>query len=132
MPHPLYTQLTTLVGRVELVDMLMFIRQVNGKPDGNFISLGYREEQAVARELLALMQESVAAAARALELSARLTDRELEVCQHLALTNVQIAEVLGCSERTVKAHISAAMEKTGAKWRAELALMLAGQEAKNF
>jgi two-component system, NarL family, response regulator NreC len=52
----------------------------------------------------------------------RLSDRELEVLRLIALgnTNIQIAEMLRLSVRTVETHRSHVAAKTGRKTRAEL------------
>ena len=56
--------------------------------------------------------------------SAELTERELEVLRELltGATNNEIAEKLCMSERTVKAHITHMLEKTGFKNRTVLAI----------
>ena len=56
-----------------------------------------------------------------------LTEREREVAHHAALgeSNVAIADALGITERTVKAHLSAAFEKLGVRDRLQLVLVLA-------
>lgn len=57
-----------------------------------------------------------------------LTDREREVAQRAALgeSNHQIAEACGITERTVKAHLSAAFEKLGVHDRLQLSLKVHG------
>lgn len=62
-------------------------------------------------------------AARALEL---LSERERQVALETAkgLSNKEIARLLGITERTVKAHLSAAFERLGVKDRLQLALIL--------
>lgn len=58
----------------------------------------------------------------------RLTERESEVARHAANaeSNADIAEALGISERTVKAHLSAIFEKLGVADRLQLALRVHG------
>lgn len=58
---------------------------------------------------------------------AGLTPREREVAQHAAggLRNWEIAERIGCRERTVRAHLQATYLKLGMKTRVELAKFLA-------
>ena len=53
-----------------------------------------------------------------------LTERETEVIYYVmqSLTNKQIAEVLGITHHTVKAHISSILKKLMCKNRIELAL----------
>ena len=53
---------------------------------------------------------------------ASLTERELDTCQHVIAGNLnkQIADSLGITERTVKAHRSQVMEKTGVDSVADL------------
>ena len=55
-----------------------------------------------------------------------LTKREKQVAQEAAkgLSNKEIARILKITERTVKAHLSSAFERLGAKDRLHLALML--------
>ncbi|MDD2267826.1 response regulator transcription factor [Sulfuricurvum sp.] len=55
-----------------------------------------------------------------------LTEREIQIALLLkkGLSNKEIAERTGISERTVKAHLSAVFEKTGIKDRLALALAL--------
>ncbi|WP_047538992.1 helix-turn-helix transcriptional regulator [Methylotenera versatilis] len=55
-----------------------------------------------------------------------LTNREKQVAIEAAkgLSNKEIARILAITERTVKAHLSAAFERLGAKDRLHLALML--------
>ena len=56
----------------------------------------------------------------------RLTQKEQEVALLLkkGLSNKEIALHVGITERTVKAHLSSIFEKTGAKDRLALALVL--------
>lgn len=57
-----------------------------------------------------------------------LTEREREVAHRAALgeSNHQIAEACGITERTVKAHLSAAFEKLGVHDRLQLSLKIHG------
>ena len=63
------------------------------------------------------------------EALALLTSREQEIALEAAkgLSNKEIARVCNIAERTVKAHISAVLEKLGVKDRLQLALMLNGK-----
>ncbi len=58
-----------------------------------------------------------------------LSAREQQVLDQLTqgLTNKQIARQLDITERTVKAHVSAILEKSGVRDRIELILILSGQ-----
>ena len=60
-----------------------------------------------------------------------LTDREITVARYAASgqANAQIAEALGITERTVKAHLSADFEKLGVSDRLQLALLVHGISA---
>ena len=60
--------------------------------------------------------------------SDRLTDRESEVTLQAAhgATNAEIADALGITERTVKAHLSAVFDKLGVSDRLQLALRVHG------
>lgn len=58
--------------------------------------------------------------------AANLTERETEIAGLIGkgLTNLEIAEQLGISERTVKAHLSSIYRKTNVQGRLQLALSL--------
>ena len=85
-----------------------------------------------------LMQRLLAATARVLpaveaadsQWRERLTARELETAQLLAkgLSNKEIARQLDITERTVKAHVGATLEKLGARDRLQLSLIINGIE----
>ena len=64
---------------------------------------------------------------------ALLTKREKEVALEAAkgISNKEIARTLSITERTVKAHISAALEKLGVKDRLQLALLLNEKPAES-
>ncbi|EWM44510.1 bacterial regulatory s, luxR family protein [Bordetella holmesii 70147] len=57
-----------------------------------------------------------------------MTAREDTVARHASAgqSNAQIAEQLGITERTVKAHLSAVFEKVGVADRLQLALLVHG------
>lgn len=76
--------------------------------------------------VLAVTQRSEAADP---SLLARLSDREQETAMMVAdgLQNRQIAQKMGITERTVKAHLSAIFAKLGVKDRVGLALLLRGR-----
>ena len=80
-------------------------------------------ERAVATFRAASHQQDSVASTRAL--AARLTPRERQVFERVArgLLNKQIAQELGTSERTIKAHRQRVMEKMSARSLAELAVM---------
>ncbi|OAE50351.1 helix-turn-helix transcriptional regulator [Achromobacter xylosoxidans] len=61
----------------------------------------------------------------------RLTEREITVARYAASgqSNAQIAEALGITERTVKAHLSAVFDKLGVTDRLQLALLVHGISA---
>jgi DNA-binding CsgD family transcriptional regulator len=60
----------------------------------------------------------------------RLSQRERQVAVEVArgATNKEIARVLGITERTVKAHLTAAFEKLGVRDRMQLSLVVNGVE----
>lgn len=60
----------------------------------------------------------------------RLSLRERQVAQAVARgsTNKEVARVMGITERTVKAHLSAAFEKLGVRDRMQLSLVVNGVE----
>lgn len=61
----------------------------------------------------------------------RLTEREITVARYAASgqANAQIADSLGITERTVKAHLSAVFDKLGVTDRLQLALLVHGISA---
>ena len=81
-----------------------------------------------------LMQRLLAATARAVPVAdaqpwrEALTAREQEAALLLAkgASNKEIARELGITERTVKAHVAAMLDKLGARDRLQLALMING------
>jgi DNA-binding NarL/FixJ family response regulator len=74
-------------------------------------------------------QASGAAAAEGANWSKDLTDREKEVAATLAAgaSNKEIARALGITERTVKAHVGAILEKLHVRDRLQLSLVVNGQ-----
>ena len=67
----------------------------------------------------------------------QLTERELEIAELVAegSSNKIVATRLGITERTVKAHLTSAFNKTGARGRLDLSLMVKGEYtggAENF
>jgi DNA-binding NarL/FixJ family response regulator len=89
----------------------------------------------------ALMQRLLAATARLMPVStyenaawrSTLTAREQEVAMALAQggSNKEIARQLDITERTVKSHVSAMLEKLGARDRLQLALVINGVDTKH-
>jgi DNA-binding NarL/FixJ family response regulator len=63
---------------------------------------------------------------------AGLTDREREVAASVAAgaSNKEVARALGISERTVKAHVGAVLEKVGVRDRLQLSLVVHGRAAR--
>ena len=82
----------------------------------------------LARLLRQLDKGVSTAPAVAPEWAARLTPREKEVAERAArgMANQSIADELGITERTVRAHISAVFEKLGVPDRLKLALLVHG------
>lgn len=85
-----------------------------------------------------LMQRLLAGTARlvpspmaALDWAASLTERERQVAQAVAqgASNKEIARQLDITERTVKAHVGAILEKLGARDRLQLSLVVNGIES---
>ena len=62
--------------------------------------------------------------------AAPLTDREREVAATIAAgsSNKEIARQLGITERTVKAHVGAILEKLQVRDRLQLALLMSGRQ----
>jgi len=82
--------------------------------------------QTLVNELLNGGYESEQSAHPSLKL---LTDRELEIAELVAegSSNKMVATRLGITERTVKAHLTSSFNKTGARGRLELSLMVKGE-----
>lgn len=84
----------------------------------------------VGRSLMGRLLKNIkrAAQAQTSDWQAPLTEREHEVAQMAAMgnSNLQIAETLGITERTVKAHLTAIFEKLAVKDRLQLALKVHG------
>jgi DNA-binding NarL/FixJ family response regulator len=80
---------------------------------------------AAARRLVAASSDRQSARERARELSASLTERELEVlgCLGDRLSNAQIAERLYLSEATVKGYVSRMLDKLGCANRSKAGLL---------
>ncbi|MBI4740686.1 MAG: response regulator transcription factor [Betaproteobacteria bacterium] len=105
------------------------LRQIAGVVDSGGVWVGQ-----------ALMQRLLAATARLLPVSTdehaawrrTLTAREQEVALALAqgASNKEIARQLDITERTVKSHVSAMLEKLGARDRLQLSLHINGIDSK--
>lgn len=85
-----------------------------------------------------LMQRVIASTARAMPQKDQaagqawdenLTEREREIARHIArgASNKEIARELGITERTVKAHVGAVLEKLKVRDRLQIALRVNGQ-----
>ena len=83
--------------------------------------------QLMRRLMQGLASRNTAAAEPALD---SLSQRERQVAEAVARgsTNKEIARVMGITERTVKAHLSAAFEKLGVRDRMQLSLLVNGVE----
>ena len=87
------------------------------------------------QRLLALsVRTAPASTADAAPALAELTAREREVAAQVALgaSNSEIADALGITGRTVKAHLTAIFAKLGVRDRVQLALMMRGETERNF
>lgn len=88
--------------------------------------------QRLMQRLLAGTARLVPASSAAGDWSATLTEREREVAQAVAqgASNKEIARQLDITERTVKAHVGAILEKLGARDRLQLSLIVNGIESR--
>jgi DNA-binding NarL/FixJ family response regulator len=87
--------------------------------------------QSLLSRLLRLVEERAAEASPGWE-SHLLTDREQVVARRAARgeANAEIAQALGITERTVKAHLSSIFDKLGVSDRLQLALLVHGISSK--
>ena len=88
--------------------------------------------QRLMQRLLAGTARLVPASSTAGDWAAPLTEREREVAQAVAqgASNKEIARQLDITERTVKAHVGAILEKLGARDRLQLSLIVNGIESR--
>jgi len=100
------------------------LRQVAGVVEHGGLWVG---PQLMRRLMQGIAARSAEGPAPALDV---LSQRERQVAQAVARgsTNKEIARVLGITERTVKAHLSAAFEKLGVRDRMQLSLVVNGVE----
>lgn len=124
MPPPSTSALLALVDAVDKSDLMAMLDHMAVRfalPDGI-------EPPATADVLLILLREAVRCTARAEQTAMALTRREREVANLLAhgLCNEIMARRLGCTERTVRAHLESMQRKTGARNRTALLAVLRG------
>jgi DNA-binding NarL/FixJ family response regulator len=100
------------------------LRQVAGVVEHGGLWVG---PQLMRRLMQGLAVRNIEAAEPALDM---LSQRERQVAEAAARgsTNKEIARVMGITERTVKAHLSAAYEKLGVRDRMQLSLLVNGVE----
>ena len=100
------------------------LRQVAGVVEHGGLWVGPRLMRRLMQGLAAHTSESPKTALD------RLSQRERQVAEAVArgATNKEIARVMGITERTVKAHLSAAYEKLGVRDRMQLTLLVHGVE----
>ena len=91
--------------------------------DGVWVGWSLIQRLIQANGLVRGLQEDTEKAQRTLS---NLTEREKEIAMNVArgLSNKRIASSLGIAERTVKAHLGSAFQKTGVRDRLHLALLI--------
>lgn len=117
--------LADLLGQVTAEDMQIVLSQAFVKTHGVCRDLSQIDLQAGQQARL-LLQDAAWRAMRAIRIAELLSRRELEVALLLHFENIKIAAMLDVTTYTVKAHVRAALAKTGAETRTELALLVRG------
>ncbi|MXR38009.1 helix-turn-helix transcriptional regulator [Craterilacuibacter sinensis] len=126
MNKPSATQLYSIVESVDDCDMHFVFRRVKRKTN-DVVTCGV-DQAAVASALLNMMQSAAQAGVASEDALAKLTPREKELSRFLQLgaSNKQLALQLGCSVRTVRAHIENMQRKTGTANRLALVAAITG------
>lgn len=108
--------------------MLMLLDRVVCKTDGIETGRYADKREAIAADLLQLVNDGLFRASRRASVLAQLTERERDTASLLecGMTNDAMAASLGVSERTVRAHLETIARKLGTTNRTELAARLLG------
>ncbi|MBN3005590.1 helix-turn-helix transcriptional regulator [Chromobacterium alkanivorans] len=124
MHHPSAAAIHALVEAVDASDMHLVLQRVGEKSD---VLVGV-DAQAMAQALLALLKQAADANVQAERVALKLTRREREVAGLLVvgMSNANMALELGCTERTVRAHLENMQRKTGAANRTALLSVVRG------
>lgn len=126
MCQPSASQLHTIVESVDHCDMHLILMRVRKK--AKCAVMTGVDQDAAAHALLVMIRDAASAylaSERAMEI---LTPRERQLAALLAegASNARLAEKLGCTERTVRAHIENMQRKTGASNRLSLLAVVSG------
>ncbi|TCP13777.1 regulatory LuxR family protein [Crenobacter luteus] len=124
MSSPSANTLHAIVEKVDAIDMQMVLERVADKSD----VLAGVDIEVAASALIGMLRQAATAQLRADATLSVFTQREREVAALLVdgLTNLELAEQLGCTVRTVKAHIASMRDKTGTANRTALVAALKG------
>lgn len=108
MSHPSAADIHAIVARLNADDMLSLLSGAAFHTDG----VGCK---VMAQALLTMLRDAAAARLAAEQATQSLTGRERQVAVLLGagLSNAEMATRLGCSERTVRAHMENMQRKTG-------------------
>lgn len=124
MHHPSAAALHAIVEAVDENDMHLVLSRVREKSD----VLDGADIQVAASAILALLREASAVRLKAEQEADKLTKRERQVAALLVagLSNAEMADQLGCTERTVRAHLENMRRKIGAANRTGLLSVVNG------
>lgn len=124
MPEPTAAILHAIVEAADTEDMLMVLDRVAAQSD----VLAGVDVDAAAEALIVLLREAAAIRLAAEQAATLLTKRERQLaCLLVAgLSNAELASRLGCTERTVRAHLEHMQRKTGAANRTGLLAAVSG------
>lgn len=124
MQYPSAAAIHALVEAVDASDMHLVLQRVDEKSD---VLTGV-DTQAMAQALLALLRQAAGANVQAERVATKLTQREREVAGLLVvgMSNADMALELGCTERTVRAHLENMQRKTGTSNRTALLSVVKG------
>lgn len=124
MQHPSADAIHALVEVVDENDMHMLLKWIGEKSD----VLDGVDAQAMVQALLAMLRQAAAAKVEVERVVKQLTRREREVASLLAggMSNADMAQQLGCTERTVRAHLANMQRKTATSNRTALLSVLKG------
>lgn len=120
--------LRDILGAADTGDMLLILDSAIGKADSIAQGSYADRREALAADLLQLVNDGLARASRRAGVLAQLTERERDTASLLecGMTNDAMAAALGVSERTVRAHLETIARKLGTSNRTELAARLLG------
>lgn len=124
MIDPHLAVLHDLMETVDVEDMLLLLSELSSKTN----VLDGVDAGLVAAQLREILASAVDARVKAAQAMEKLSAREREVAALLAQgrSNADIAKALGCTERTVRAHMESMNRKVGVSNRTALLAILSG------